>query len=243
MKTIATRLLGPVEASPRCRLRFLVVPAIIALLMLVPFGVVEGYVGHADLAHPHSSVLELTISDHGSVMGRVGFFLTPYFRDLGPGLPEPIADEAILEGWLTADENVAETARYAAWKASLTAAGVADALCGGPTVFIPPGPNETGGSAGLPRALAAIDVKTNGALLSGRLVAATGRVSPSGSVGEVSGLAAKVAAAKRAGASLFIAPAEIEHLVAPVAREHGIELLAVSSVAEAVEHLAPGLCS
>ena len=64
----------------------------------------------------------------------------------------------------------------------------------------------TGGSAGLVLALAYIDMLTVGDLTGHRLVAATGALGPGGSVGQVLGYDAKVTAATKAGASVFLMP-------------------------------------
>ena len=64
----------------------------------------------------------------------------------------------------------------------------------------------TGGSAGLVLALAYIDMLTAGDLTGHRLVAATGSIGPGGSVDPVLGYDAKVTAATRAGATVFMMP-------------------------------------
>ncbi|MDP8955855.1 MAG: PDZ domain-containing protein [Actinomycetota bacterium] len=67
---------------------------------------------------------------------------------------------------------------------------------------------EIGGpSAGLMWTLGLIDLLTPGELTNGRTVAGTGQILPDGAVGSVGGIEQKVAAAERAGASVFFVPA------------------------------------
>lgn len=63
-----------------------------------------------------------------------------------------------------------------------------------------------GSSAGLVFALGIVDTLTRDELLDGAAVAGTGEIAPDGRVGAVSGVQQKVAAARDAGASLFLAP-------------------------------------
>ena len=64
-----------------------------------------------------------------------------------------------------------------------------------------------GPSAGLVFALAIYDKITEGPLLAGRHVAATGTISPNGEVGRIGAIQQKVASAEQAGASDFLVPA------------------------------------
>ncbi len=71
------------------------------------------------------------------------------------------------------------------------------------------GLEDVGGpSAGTMFALGIIDKLTPGQLNNGRSVAGTGTIDPDGKVGPIGGIAQKMVAARDAGASLFLAPAE-----------------------------------
>ena len=64
-----------------------------------------------------------------------------------------------------------------------------------------------GPSAGLTFALAIYDKITEGPLLGGRHVAATGTITPTGEVGPIGGIQEKIAGAEKAGATEFFVPA------------------------------------
>ena len=64
-----------------------------------------------------------------------------------------------------------------------------------------------GPSAGLVFALAIYDKITEGPLLAGRHVAATGTITPGGLVGPIGGIQQKIAGAEKAGATEFLVPA------------------------------------
>jgi PDZ domain-containing protein len=83
-----------------------------------------------------------------------------------------------------------------------------------------------GPSAGLAFTLELLDVLTPGELTGGRKVAATGTIELDGSVGLVGGVAQKTVAVRRAGAELFLVPAdEVEE-----ARKHAGDDLRVEPV-------------
>lgn len=65
-----------------------------------------------------------------------------------------------------------------------------------------------GPSAGLMFALGLYDLLTPGDLTAGRVVAGTGTIDPDGNVGPIGGIRDKVVAAERAGAELFLVPAD-----------------------------------
>jgi Lon-like protease len=65
-----------------------------------------------------------------------------------------------------------------------------------------------GPSAGLMWTLGLIDLLTPGDLTRGRTIAGTGEIEPDGTVLPIGGVQEKVAAAERAGASVFLAPTE-----------------------------------
>jgi PDZ domain-containing secreted protein len=63
-----------------------------------------------------------------------------------------------------------------------------------------------GPSDGLALTLGLLDLLTNGKLVGGHEVAATGTMDPEGDVGDVGGVAQKTVAVQRAGAQLFLVP-------------------------------------
>jgi PDZ domain-containing protein len=68
-------------------------------------------------------------------------------------------------------------------------------------------PGRIGGSsAGLVFSLAIVDTLTPGELLDDAAVAGTGEINPDGTVGAISGIQQKIAAARDAGVTLFLAP-------------------------------------
>jgi PDZ domain-containing protein len=68
---------------------------------------------------------------------------------------------------------------------------------------------EVGGpSAGLMFSLAIIDKLTEGPLTDGRFIAGTGTITPDGEVGPIGGIQQKMVAARRAGATVFLTPAD-----------------------------------
>ena len=91
-----------------------------------------------------------------------------------------------------------------------------------------------GPSAGLMFALGIIDRLTPDSLTAGRHIAGTGTVEPDGAVGPIGGIRQKLAAARDAGAELFLMPKE--HCAE--AKDHvpdGLTVAAVGTVGEAVE--------
>jgi PDZ domain-containing protein len=70
-------------------------------------------------------------------------------------------------------------------------------------------PDSIGGpSAGLMMSLAIYDTLTPGSLTDGADIAGTGTITPSGKVGPIGGIQQKIAAARDAGAELFLVPAD-----------------------------------
>ncbi|HTZ45409.1 MAG TPA: PDZ domain-containing protein [Jatrophihabitans sp.] len=64
-----------------------------------------------------------------------------------------------------------------------------------------------GPSAGMMFSLGIIDKISNHDLTRGRFIAGTGTIDPSGQVGQIGGISLKMIAARRAGATIFLAPA------------------------------------
>ncbi|MDP9019683.1 MAG: PDZ domain-containing protein [Actinomycetota bacterium] len=96
---------------------------------------------------------------------------------------------------------------------------------------------EIGGpSAGLMVALTVYDLADPADLAAGRAVAGTGTIDLEGSVGAVGGVGAKVIAARRSGASLFLVP-EDEEAEARQAAGGELEIIPVASLEEAIAAL------
>jgi PDZ domain-containing protein len=93
-----------------------------------------------------------------------------------------------------------------------------------------------GPSAGLMIALTVYDLADAGDLVDGRTIAGTGTIDLDGDVGPVGGVDAKVVAARRAGASVFLVPAE-EAALAEEAAGDDLEVIAVATIDEAIAAL------
>lgn len=92
---------------------------------------------------------------------------------------------------------------------------------------------DTGGpSGGLIFALGVVEKLTPEDLLKGRVIAGTGTISVEGRVGAIGGIDDKIIAAKKAGATIFFAPAancaDVTHIPS------GITIYSVETLAEAV---------
>lgn len=92
-----------------------------------------------------------------------------------------------------------------------------------------------GPSAGLMFTLAIYDRLTPGDLTGGRVIAGTGTISLDGAVGPIGGVAQKVAAAERAGATIFLVPRENAAEAERVARK--IRVIPVGTLDEALAAL------
>lgn len=91
-----------------------------------------------------------------------------------------------------------------------------------------------GPSAGMMYALGLIELLTEEDLVRGHIIAGTGTISSDGHVGPVGGVRQKVIAARNAGARYILVP-EQNYPDALAAGLDGVEILAVSSIDEAVE--------
>ncbi len=96
--------------------------------------------------------------------------------------------------------------------------------------------NVGGPSAGLVFSLAVIDKLTTGELSGSKFVAGTGTINADGKVGSIGGITHKILAARDAGATVFLVPAE-NCDEAKSAREDGIDLLRVENLGGAVDAL------
>ena len=93
-------------------------------------------------------------------------------------------------------------------------------------------PNTGGPSGGLIFALGIIEKLDSAQLVNGRLIAGTGTINKKGDVGPIGGIEDKLIGAKRAGATLFLAP--IDNCIDITNIPNGLQILAVSTLAEAV---------
>ena len=93
-------------------------------------------------------------------------------------------------------------------------------------------PNTGGPSGGLIFALGIIEKLNSAQLVNGRLIAGTGTINKKGEVGPIGGIEDKLIGAKRAGATLFIAP--IDNCIDITHIPNGLQIVAVSSLAQAV---------
>lgn len=94
-----------------------------------------------------------------------------------------------------------------------------------------------GPSAGLAFTLGIIDVLTNGRLVNGHVMAATGTIDQFGNVGDVGGVAQKAISVSRAGARLFLVPPQ-EFAVAKAHAGPGLTVVAVSTLQQALDAIA-----
>lgn len=93
-----------------------------------------------------------------------------------------------------------------------------------------------GPSAGLMFALAIVDKLTPGQLNGGKFVAGTGEITSEGQVGPIGGIPFKMAAAKEAGATVFLVPKD-NCLEAKQRAPEGLRLVKVTALTDAVDSL------
>lgn len=91
-----------------------------------------------------------------------------------------------------------------------------------------------GPSAGTMLSLGIVDKLTPGELNGGKFVAGTGTITPDGQVGPIGGIAQKMVGARRAGATLFLAPASNCDDVLAGGVPDGLTVAKVATLAEAV---------
>jgi len=96
--------------------------------------------------------------------------------------------------------------------------------------------NIGGPSAGLMFSLAVVDKLTTGDLNDAKFVAGTGTITPDGQVGPIGGITHKIMAAKEAGATVFLVPAD-NCDEAKTADDKGIELVKVDTLTHAIDGL------
>ena len=98
-------------------------------------------------------------------------------------------------------------------------------------------PEQIGGpSAGLMFSLAIYDTLTPGSLTGGKIVAGTGTIDASGTVGPIGGIQQKIVTAQRAGARIFLVPADncADALGAP---DSGMRLVKATTLASAMQSI------
>lgn len=93
-----------------------------------------------------------------------------------------------------------------------------------------------GPSAGLMFSLAIIDKLTPGPLTGGKFIAGTGTITPQGQVGPIGGIQQKMLAARRAGATVFLTPAD-NCADAAAARPDGLRLIRADTLHGTVQAL------
>ena len=96
--------------------------------------------------------------------------------------------------------------------------------------------NVGGPSAGLMFSLAVVDKLTTGNLAGSKFVAGTGTIKPDGTVGRIGGIVHKMTAARDAGATVFLVPAE-NCYEATSDKLPGLQLVKVDNLGEAVNAL------
>lgn len=96
--------------------------------------------------------------------------------------------------------------------------------------------NIGGPSAGLMFSLAVVDKLTTGELNDGKFVAGTGTITAEGKVGSIGGITHKILAAREAGATVFLVPAD-NCAEALTAHEDGLQLVKVDTLSTAVDAL------
>ena len=92
-----------------------------------------------------------------------------------------------------------------------------------------------GPSAGLAFTLAVLDKLTAGELTGGVKVAATGTMSPNGRVGDIGGLRQKTVAVQRAGAKLFLVPADEAQAAVDQAKGSDLKVVGVNTIDDALK--------
>src|SRR6185437_13078175 len=96
--------------------------------------------------------------------------------------------------------------------------------------------NVGGPSAGLMFSLAVVDKLTTGELAGSMFIAGTGTISVDGKVGQIGGITHKMAAARSAGATVFLVPAK-NCAEAASDRPSGLRLVKVETLSGAVDAL------
>jgi PDZ domain-containing protein len=153
-----------------------------------------------------------------------------------------------LMGKVTAGDSIQLTVERAGKQLTVTVVTEAEqgsnrALIGISVAFDFPfeiefGVGDIGGpSAGSMLALGIIDKLGTSDLAAGRVIAGTGTISPNGQIGSIGGIVQKMAAARRDGATVFLAPAA--NCAEAASRiPDGLQVVKVETLTEAVDALA-----
>ena len=104
-----------------------------------------------------------------------------------------------------------------------------------PSITLNVDPNVGGGSGGLMMALAIYEKITPGDMLGGRVVAGTGTITATGTIGAIGGIQEKIAGAEAAGAKVFFVPAE--NCTDTVGIASSMTLVKVATLKEAIAAL------
>ena len=96
--------------------------------------------------------------------------------------------------------------------------------------------NIGGPSAGLMFSLAVVDKLTTGDLNGGKFIAGTGTITGDGEVGSIGGITHKMLAAKDAGATAFLVPAD-NCAEAKTAHDDDLQLIKVDTLRTAIDAL------
>ena len=137
----------------------------------------------------------------------------------------------------TADETISVAlAEDSTSKRALLGVGLETIRCDVPFEAVIDTGRIIGPSAGLAITLSMIERLTPGSLTGGALVAATGTIDADGAVGPVGGVKQKAAAVRRAGAKLFLVPAEEYEIAKSYAGS--MRVVAVKTLDDALEALA-----
>ncbi len=95
--------------------------------------------------------------------------------------------------------------------------------------------NIGGPSAGLMFSLAVVDKLTSGDLAGSKFIAGTGTIKSDGAVGPIGGISHKMTAAKEAGATVFLVPAD--NCYEARSDNNGLQLVKVDNLGQAVDAL------
>lgn len=108
-----------------------------------------------------------------------------------------------------------------------------------PSIKLNIDPTVGGGSGGLMMALAIYDKITPGDLVGGRIIAGTGTITATGTVGAIGGIQEKIAGAESAGAKVFFVPAD--NCKDTIGVTSSMTLVKVSTLKEAITYLPAAL--
>ena len=177
-----------------------------------------------DLRHP------VVVTARESIVGAVVGWVDP---DVAIGAPETLADEDLD----ASVEQVRAARRDAVAAAQALAAELAPDGAAAPDREVDASTGPTiGPSGGLAYALGVYAVLADADLLAGRTIVATGTIDADGTVSSVGAIGTKAAAARAAGADLFIVPCP--NLAEAAASSPDLDVVCAVSLADAASILA-----